>query len=131
MQEPFDVWSRQFILETQGVDLTQPVRLRILATSGSSRSPLLPDVPTFKELGYPIEGNGWTAIYAPANTPKPVIDRLHRALKGVLAQPDVLQKMTNLGFEVTATSPDELAAIMRADTEKWGPVIRASGFKAE
>jgi len=106
-------------------------RLRIVATSGSNRSPLLPDVPTFKELGYPIEGNGWTAIYAPANTPKPVIDRLNRALKDVLAQGEAKAKLTNLGFEITATSPEELAAIMRADTAKWGPIIQGSGFKAE
>jgi tripartite-type tricarboxylate transporter receptor subunit TctC len=106
-------------------------RLRILATSGSNRSPLLPDVPTFKELGYPIEGNGWTAVYAPANTPKPMIDRLNRALKEVLAQGEAKAKLTNLGFEITATSPDELAAIMRADTAKWGPIIQGSGFKAE
>jgi len=106
-------------------------RLRIVATSGSTRSPLLPDVPTFRELGYPIEGNGWTAIYAPANTPKPVIERLNRALKDVLAQGEAKAKLTNLGFEVTGTSPDELVAIMRADTAKWGPVIQSSGFKAE
>ena len=106
-------------------------RLRIFATSGSSRSPLLPDVPTFKELGYPIEGNGWTAIYAPGGTPKPAIDRLHRALADVLKQPDVRQKLTNLGFEVTGSSPDELVAIMCADTAKWGAIILASGFKAE
>jgi tripartite-type tricarboxylate transporter receptor subunit TctC len=106
-------------------------RLRIVATSGTMRSPLLPDVPTFKELGYPIEGNGWTAIYAPGGTPKPIVDRLNRALLDVLKQPEVRQKLTNLGFEVTATSPDELAAIMRADTAKWKPIIQASGFKAE
>jgi len=106
-------------------------RLRIVATSGAARSPLLPDVPTFKELGYPIEGDGWTAIYAPANTPKPTIERLNRALKDVLGQFETRQKLTNLGFEVTATSPDELGAIMRADTAKWMPIIKASGFKPE
>ena len=106
-------------------------RLRILATSGAMRSPLLPDVPTFKELGYPIEGDGWTAIYAPGGTPKPVIDRLNRALVDVLQLPEVRQKLGNLGFEVTGTSPEQLAAIMRADTAKWGSIIQASGFKAE
>jgi tripartite-type tricarboxylate transporter receptor subunit TctC len=106
-------------------------RLRIVATSGSVRSPLLPDVPTFKELGYPIEGNGWTAIYAPGGTPRAIVDRLHRALTEALKQPDARQKLTNLGFEITATSPDELAAIMRADTAKWRPIIQASGFKPE
>ena len=106
-------------------------RLRILATSGKARSPLLPEVPTFRELGYPIEGDGWTAIYATGGTPKPVIDRLNKALVDVLRQPEVRQKLTNLGFEVTGTSPEELAAIMRADSAKWGPVILASGFKAE
>ena len=113
------------------IELHRGGRLRILATSGSVRSPLLPDVPTFKELGYPIEGNGWTAIYAPGGTPRPVVERLHRALADVLKQPDVRQKLTNLGFEITATTPDELAAIMRADTAKWKPIIQASGFKAE
>ncbi len=106
-------------------------KLRILATSGATRSPLLPDVPTFKELGFPIGGNGWTAIYAPGGTPKPIIDRLSRAVVEVLKQPEVRQKLTNLGFEVTGTSPEELAAIMRADTAKWGPIIQASGFKAD
>jgi tripartite-type tricarboxylate transporter receptor subunit TctC len=95
------------------------------------RSPLLPDVPTFKELGYPIDGNGWTAIYGPGGTPRTVIDRLNRALVEVLKQPEVRQKLTNLGFEVTGTSPEELAAIMRADTTKWEPIIQASGFKAD
>ena len=106
-------------------------RLRIVATSGAARSPLLPDVPTFKELGYPIEGDGWTAIYAPGGTPRPIVDRLNRALQDVIRQPDVHQKLTNLGFEITATSPDQLAAIMRADTAKWRPVIQASGFKPD
>ncbi|MEO7762574.1 MAG: Bug family tripartite tricarboxylate transporter substrate binding protein [Casimicrobiaceae bacterium] len=106
-------------------------RLRILATSGSTRSPLLPDVPTFKELGYPIEGNGWTAIYAPGGTPKPTIERLNRALTDVLKQSEVRQKLTHLGFEITGTSPEELTAIMRADTAKWKPIIQASGFKAD
>jgi tripartite-type tricarboxylate transporter receptor subunit TctC len=92
---------------------------------------MLPDVPTFKELGYPIEGNGWMAIYATGGTPKAVIDRLNKALVDVLKQPEVRQKLTSLGFEVTGTSPDELAAIMRADSAKWGPVIQASGFKTE
>jgi len=106
-------------------------RLRIIATSGSARSPLLPDVPTFKELGYPIEGNGWTAIYAPGGTAKAMIERLNRALVDVLTQPETRQKLNNLGFEVTGTSADELAAIMRADSAKWKPIIQASGFKAE
>ncbi len=106
-------------------------KLRILATSGSTRSPLLPEVPTFKELGYPIEGNGWTAIYATGGTPRPVVERLNKALVEVLRQPDVRQKLANLGFEVTGTSPEELAAIMRADSARWAPVIQASGFKVE
>jgi tripartite-type tricarboxylate transporter receptor subunit TctC len=106
-------------------------KLRILATSGALRSPLLPEVPTFKELGYPIEGNGWTAIYAPGGTPRPIIERLNRALVDVLKQSEVSQKLTNLGFEVTGTSPEELAAIMRADTAQWGPIIQASGFKVD
>jgi tripartite-type tricarboxylate transporter receptor subunit TctC len=100
-----------------------------VATSGATRSRHLPDIPTFKELGYDIEGGGWYAAYAPAGTPAPVIDRLSKAIIAALNEPDVRQRLDNYGMEPTGLPPAELARIHRRDYEQWGPVIKASGFK--
>ncbi|MDH4324829.1 MAG: tripartite tricarboxylate transporter substrate-binding protein [Betaproteobacteria bacterium] len=100
-----------------------------VATSGATRSKHLPDIPTFKELGYDIEGGGWYAAYAPAGTPAPVIDRLSKAIIAALNEPDVVQRLDNYGMEPTGLPPVELARIHRRDYEQWGPVIKASGFK--
>jgi len=104
-------------------------KVRAVATSGAQRSRHLPEVPTFKELGYDIEGAGWYAAYAPAKTPKEVVDRLSMAIIDALKSPDVREKLDNLGMEPTGFGPAELARIHRADYDKWGPVIKASGFK--
>jgi tripartite-type tricarboxylate transporter receptor subunit TctC len=111
--------------------LVQSGKGRILATSGAKRSPQYPDVPTFKESGYDIEGSAWYALFAPAGTPAAVVDPLARAAIEAIRQPDVRQKLEPLGLEVTGLGPAELGAILRADYDKWGPVIRASGFKAD
>jgi tripartite-type tricarboxylate transporter receptor subunit TctC len=109
----------------------QSGKARILAVSGTKRSPQYPDVPTFKESGYDLEGLGWYALYAPAGTPKESVERLSRAAIAAIRQPDVWQRLEPLGLDVTGLGPADLAAIQRADYDKWGPVIRASGFKAE
>jgi tripartite-type tricarboxylate transporter receptor subunit TctC len=104
-------------------------KLRVLATSGPNRARDLPDVPTFRELGYAIEGAGWYAAYAPAKTPKETIDRLSAAVAEAIRFPEVNQRLVAMGLEPTGTSAAELARIHRADYDKWGPVIKASGFK--
>jgi tripartite-type tricarboxylate transporter receptor subunit TctC len=106
-------------------------RLRVIATSGARRAHILPDVPTFREQGYNIEGGGWYAAYAPAKTPKDTIERLAAAIGEALKSPDVRDKLEALGMEPTGYGPAELARIQRADYDKWGPVIKASGFKPE
>lgn len=104
-------------------------RLRVLATSGAKRAPQLPDAPTFKEEGYDIEGGGWYAAYAPAGTPKPVVDRLSKAITEAINAPDLREKLEGYGMEPTGLPAEELARIQRRDYERWGPVIKASGFK--
>jgi tripartite-type tricarboxylate transporter receptor subunit TctC len=106
-------------------------KVRVVATSGAQRSRHLPEVPTFKELGYNIEGGGWYAAYAPAKTSKVMIDKLSAAIIEALKAPDVREKLEALGMEPTGLGPAELARIQKSDYEKWGPVIRASGFKPE
>lgn len=100
-----------------------------VATSGAARSRHLPDIPTFKELGYDIQGAGWYAAYAPAGTPPAVIERLSKAISAGINAPDVRAKLDNYGMEPTGLGPAELARIHKRDYEQWGPVIKASGFK--
>ena len=111
--------------------LAQSGKARILATAGAKRAPQYPDVPTFKESGYDIEGAAWYALFAPAGTPKEIVDKIAAAAIDAVRQPDLRQKIEPLGLEATGYGPAELARIMKADDEKWGPVIRASGFKAD
>jgi tripartite-type tricarboxylate transporter receptor subunit TctC len=107
-------------------------RVRIIATSGTARPPLLPAVPTFVEQGFPsVVAIGWNAVYAPAGTPKPLIDHVSAAIVKALRTPDVRARLTDLGVEPTGTTPDELAAIIAADTARWRAIIKASGFRVE
>ena len=106
-------------------------KMRVLATSGARRARELADVPTFRELGYNIEGGGWYAAYAPAKTPKDTVDRLAAAIGDAIRSPDVRDKLEALGMEPTGLGPAELGRIHKADYDKWGPVIKASGFKPE
>lgn len=107
-----------------------PDKIRILATAGASRKH--PDIPTFKELGYKdIEGEGWSGIVVPSKTPKAVVDKLSQAIIKAVKMPDVTQKLQQLGADVTGTTAEEFARIIKQDREKWGPLIKASGFKAE
>lgn len=106
-------------------------KLRILAIGGTGRSPALPDVPTFKELGYDIEGTTWMGMHAPAATPKPVVDRLASAIGAAMQKTEIQERFVKLGLEASGTSADQFVRIMENDRAKWEPVIRASGFKEE
>ncbi len=123
-----EVKAAMFVL-ADALTLVRSGKARVVAVSGSVRSGLAPEVPTFKELGYAIEGNGWYALFAPAKTPKDVIDRYARAAIEVIRAPDMKQRLEQMGLEPTGLGPGELGAILKADYDKWGPVIRASGFK--
>lgn len=104
-------------------------KARVLAVAGAKRSPMAPEVPTFKELGYAIEASAWYALFAPAGTPKALIERYARAAIEAVRSPEMRVKLEQMGLEPTGYGPAELAKILRNDYDKWGPVIRASGFK--
>jgi tripartite-type tricarboxylate transporter receptor subunit TctC len=107
-------------------------RLRIVATSGAKRSPLLPAVPTFKEQGFPeIQGNGWIGFYAPVGTPKPLIDQWSLLISEAVRTPEIAERLIHLGLEPTGTTPEEFARIISADTARWNPIVKASGFTTE
>lgn len=110
------------------VELHKAGKLRVLASSGVQRSALLPDVPTFKEGGAEIVGQGWYALYAPAKTPPDIVMRLNKAVIDAMAVSDIKEKLLKLSLEAKATSPAELAAFQLAETLRWRPVVKASGF---
>jgi tripartite-type tricarboxylate transporter receptor subunit TctC len=107
-------------------------RIRILATSGTRRSSLAPEVATFDEQGFAgIAGTGWTALFAPTATPRAVIDRWSSTVMTALQTPELREKLVRVGLEPTGTTPEALAAIIAADTARWAPIIKASGFTLE
>jgi len=107
-----------------------PEKIRILATAGTTRK--RPDIPTFIDLGYKdIEGVGWNGVVVPFNTPKPIIDKLNEAVVKAVKMPDVTEKIQKMGSDVTGTTAEGFGKILKHDREKWGPVIKGSGFKVE
>jgi tripartite-type tricarboxylate transporter receptor subunit TctC len=107
-------------------------KVRLLATSGSQRSPLAADVPTFRELGFAaIEGTGWQAVHTVAGTPRARIERLAAAIGATVRARDVSAQLNAIGLEPVGSTPDELARRMAEDTARWAPAIRASGFRAD
>jgi len=107
-------------------------KVRVLATSGERRSTALPDVPTFKESGYPqIVASGWFAMYAPARTPDATIATYNRALNKALAQPDVRDRFAKLALEPGGGSPADLTRLQESSTARWAPVVKATGFRAD
>ena len=88
-------------------------RIRVLATSDKQRSPFLPDLPTFKEAGYAIEGAGWYGVYVPAKTPADVVEPLNPRARRGRAKPEVGERLLAFGLQPTGTSAAELAASRR------------------
>ena len=107
-------------------------KLKPFAQSTRKRSPLLPDVPTFEEAGLAgYELGTWVGFLAPAATPREVMTRLHEEIVRVLALPDVRERLTGVGVEILATSPEEFTRIMRADAVKFDRIIKQAGIKLE
>ena len=107
-------------------------KLRALAVMGPERLPILPDVPSVAELGMPqLEATAWNGIFVPAGTPASVVQALHRELVKAYTAPDVREQLRNGGAYAAADTPEEFAAFVRAEKEKWGRVIREAGIKAQ
>ena len=106
-------------------------RIKVLATSANARSPFLPEVPTFKEAGFGIEGSGWYGVFAPAGTPDDTIARLNAAVAGAVRTPQIKERLLAFGLVPTGTSAAELGRIQKADSELWAPAVKASGFTPE
>jgi tripartite-type tricarboxylate transporter receptor subunit TctC len=114
------------------VQLIKSGALRALAVTGKTRSPTLPDIPTMAEAGFPnVVGVTWTAVAAPAGTPKEIVAKLHDLIVAGLKQPDVVAKLTAMAYVPIGNSPEECEAFFKSEMATWGPVIKAAGLKAE
>jgi tripartite-type tricarboxylate transporter receptor subunit TctC len=111
--------------------LAKEGQMRVLAVTSAERSALLPDAPTFKEAGYEgVVVTNWSAIIAPANTPKAIVEFINKSLGEALAMPSVQANYNRLGFVATPSTPQELAAHMQSEVGKYGEVVRTAGLKA-
>ncbi len=107
-------------------------RVRVLGTSGRKRSPFLPDVPTFTELGYPdVTSEEWFGFYAPAKTPAATITAANAAITAALKDKAVIDSLALVGLLANGTSPQAMAADQKAEWERWGPLVKQIGFTAE
>lgn len=107
-------------------------KIQLLGVTGSRRNGLIPDVPTFIELGFPmLDIPSWYAFLAPAGTPRPVIARLNAEINKALANRDVNDQFANVGIEPSINSPEESDAFLKADALMWSRVVKASGIKVE
>lgn len=105
---------------------------RALAVLSDKRLAQLPDVPTFKELGYPsITGETWFAVFAPAGTPQPVVDKLSASVSRIVKTPDFAQRMEAIGNEAWTMPPAELVPYIRSESERLGKLIREANIKIE
>jgi tripartite-type tricarboxylate transporter receptor subunit TctC len=111
--------------------MVQEGRLRALAVSSSQRAPLMPDVPTYAELGYPIVRTVWSGLFAPAGTPDSVIQRLHAEARKALAEPEVLAILDKLGMVIEPMSPEQLGQLVASEVASYREIVKEAGITAE
>jgi tripartite-type tricarboxylate transporter receptor subunit TctC len=107
-------------------------KIRALATASAKRLAILPDVPSMAEAGYPgIEADFWFALFVPAGSPPAVVQRLNQEFGKAMHSPEVKARFSEQGLDIVTSTPEELSALIRADTERLGKVVREAGVKVE
>jgi tripartite-type tricarboxylate transporter receptor subunit TctC len=113
----------------------QSGKLRAIAVSSARRLPSMPDVPTVADSGLPglqdFEVLSWQAIFVPAGTPAPIVDRLHTEIRKILAEPEMQDKLKGFGMQPADMTTAQIAAFQKAEVEKWAQVIKAANIKPE
>ena len=106
-------------------------RLRALAVADKRRTPLLPDVPTMTEAGFPgVETGTWYALLAPAKTPRSIVDTLYTAVARTMRQPEMKARMSTQGVDIIASNPREMDRFLREEVSKWAKLVKAANIKA-
>ena len=112
-------------------DQVRAGRLRGMAVAARERLAILPEIPTMAEAGLPIEGLGWNGIFVPAGTPAAIIDRLQQEIARVLRNKEIQDDALTLGTQAGGERPEEFAAFVRSEVQKWGKVIKDAGISAQ
>jgi tripartite-type tricarboxylate transporter receptor subunit TctC len=128
--------GRTALIATSSMQLVLPNaragKLRVLAITSAVRVPALPEIPAVAESGLPgYEAVQWTAMMAPMATPPDILARLQKEVIAILRLPELREKLAVDGAEVVASSPEECAAFLRAETVKWAAVVKAAGIQQE
>ena len=114
------------------MEMIKAGKLRPLAVLSPRRSPTLPDVPTMEEAGIPdMNFASWAALLAPAGTPQPIVERLHKETVKILQQPDVQQQLASIDYGIIGSTPAELGETIRQDVERWKAIVKESGYKVD
>jgi tripartite-type tricarboxylate transporter receptor subunit TctC len=107
-------------------------KVRVLAQSGSKRAQAAPNIPTFKELGFPaVEAYGWFALFAPAGTPAAIVNRYNDIVVQATRTAATRERLRALDLEVREMTPAEMASQLRLEHDRWAPIVKASGFSAD
>ena len=107
-------------------------KARVLAVSGTRRSPLVPEAPTIAEAGVAgYEYATWYAFVAPAATPRDLVDKLNAAIVAVMAAPEMRQRMLGLGLEGRSSRPEYVTQLIKDEIVRWGPIVKAAGIKQQ
>ena len=116
----------------QTVPNIQGGQLRALATGGAQRSPILPDLPTIAEAGVPgYQASNWYGLAAPAKTPRALVVKLNQEFSRIMAQPEVREKLLNVGMEPATNTPEQFTEFVQAEIAKWTRVVKSAGIKAD
>jgi tripartite-type tricarboxylate transporter receptor subunit TctC len=119
----------QFATVAQALPQYRAGQLRALGISSATRYASVPEIPTFKEQGIDVVTTEWYGLLAPAGTPRPIVDKLNAEMKRITALPGMGDRLA--AIELTHSTPEELGAFIKAETERWGPVIKSLGLKGE
>ena len=121
----------KFDVVSETAELHRSGKVRILAVTGNKRDTQVPEVPTLKESGVPMEATAWFAMYGPAQLPPDTLKRLESAMVRAIQQPQVRERLIQLGYDPVGSTSAELAAAQRADLARWEKPIKATGVTLE
>jgi tripartite-type tricarboxylate transporter receptor subunit TctC len=114
------------------MSLAQAGKVRALAITSKTRSPLMPELPTIDEAGVPgYEYHTWFGLWAPKNTPQPIIEKLHAEVKKALAEPSVREKIAATAGEPSTMALKDIDPFVKAEIAKWAEVVKRAGIKVE
>ena len=121
-----------FVDLTSGLSMVKSGGMRAIAVSTAKRSAILPDVPSMQESGVAdFDIISWNGMFAPAGTPKPIVDRINAEMKKIIARPEVKQRLAEMGFDAFSSTPEELGDFVKSELQVWGKLVKEAGIEPE